>query len=80
MTVCEQITELFPIRKTVAQKKAFRQWVMAEIAEMGYSVRVEQNDNGRQQNIVVGDPEHAQVLPPHQKSRYPFLSEEASAK
>lgn len=61
MTVCEQITELFPIRKTVAQKKAFRQWVMAEIAEMGYSVRVEQNDNGRQQNIVVGDPEHAQV-------------------
>ena len=61
MTICEQITERFPIRKTAAQKKAFRQWVMAEIAQMGYSVRVEQNDKGRQQNVIVGDPEHAQV-------------------
>ncbi len=61
MTICEQITELFPVRKTAAQKKAFRQWVMAEIAEMGYSARIEQNDKGRQQNIIVGDPEHAQV-------------------
>lgn len=61
MTICEQITELFPIRKTAAQKKAFRQWVMGEIAEMGYSARIEQNDKGRQQNIVVGDPEHAAV-------------------
>lgn len=61
MTICEQITKLFPVRKTAAQKKAFRQWVMAEMAEMGYSARVEQNDKGRQQNIVVGDPEHAEV-------------------
>ena len=61
MTICEQITELFPVRKTAAQKQAFRQWMMAEIAEMGYPVQVEQNDKGRQQNIVVGDPEHAEV-------------------
>ena len=55
MTICEQITERFPIRKTAAQKKAFRQWVMAEIAQMGYPARVEQNDRGRQQNVIVGD-------------------------
>ena len=61
MTICEQITERFPIRKTAAQKKAFRQWVTTEIAQMGYPVRVEQNDKGRQQNVIVGDPEHAQV-------------------
>lgn len=61
MTICEQITELFPVRKSAAQKTAFRQWGMAEIAEMGYSVRVEQSDKGRQQNIIVGDPEHAEV-------------------
>ena len=61
MTICEQITELFPVRKTAAQKKAFRQWVTAEIAQMGYPVRVEENDKGRQQNIVMGDPEHAEV-------------------
>lgn len=61
MTICEQITDLYPVRRSVAQKKAFRQWVMAEIAEMGYTARVEQNDKGRQQNVIVGDPEHAEV-------------------
>lgn len=61
MTVCEKITGLFPVRKSKLQKKSFRQWVMAEIAGMGYTVRVEQNDRGRQQNIIVGDPERAQV-------------------
>ena len=61
MTFCEQITELFPVRRSAAQKKAFRQWVMAEIAELGYTARVEQNDKGRQQNVIVGDPEHAEV-------------------
>ena len=61
MTICERITELFPVRKTAAQKQAFRQWVMGEIGAMGYPVRIEENDKGRQQNVIVGDPEHAQV-------------------
>jgi len=61
MTICEQITERFPIRKTAAQKKAFRQWVMREIHKLGYTARTEENDKGRQQNIIVGDPEHAEV-------------------
>ena len=61
MTICEQITERFPVRKTAAQRKAFRQWVMGECARMGYTARIEENDKGRQQNIIVGDPEHAEV-------------------
>ena len=61
MTICERITELFPVRKTAAQKQAFRQWVMGEISAMGYPVRIEENDKGRQQNVIVGDPEHAAV-------------------
>ena len=62
MTICEKITELFPIRKTAEQKQAFRQWLTAEIKKMGYSVRVEENDQGRQQNVVVGNPEAAEVI------------------
>ncbi len=62
MTIVEQITQLFPIRRSAGQKKAFRQWVMGEIAARGWQARVEENDKGRQQNIVVGDPEHAQVI------------------
>ena len=61
MTICEQITELFPVRRSAAQKKAFRQWVMAEISEMGWKPQIEQNDRGRQQNVIVGDPETAEV-------------------
>ena len=61
MTICEKITERFPVRKTEEQKQAFRQWVKAEIAGMGYSARVVESDKGRQQNIVVGDPLHAEV-------------------
>ncbi len=61
MTICEEITRLFPVRKSKAQKEAFRTWLTAKIGEMGYAVRVEENDKGRQQNVVVGDPEHASV-------------------
>lgn len=62
MTIAEQITGLFPVRRSNAQKKAFRQWVMGEIADLGWKAQVEQNDKGRQQNIVVGDPEQAEVI------------------
>ena len=62
MTICEQITELFPIRKTAAQKQAFRHWVMGEMNRLGYRARVEENAGGKQQNIVVGDPDHAEVI------------------
>lgn len=62
MTIVEQITDLFPVRRSQAQKKAFRQWAMGEIADMGWKAQIEQNDKGRQQNIVVGDPEHAEVI------------------
>ncbi len=62
MTICETITERFPVRKTGAQKKAFRQWMLGEIGQMGYQARVEENDKGRQQNIVVGDPDTAEYI------------------
>ncbi len=61
MTVCDEMTARFPVRKTAAQKEAFRRWVTAEIAQMGYPVQVEQNDRGRQQNVVAGNPETAAV-------------------
>ncbi len=62
MTILEQIAELYPVRRSQAQKKAFRNWVMGEIAELGWKAKLEQNDKGRQQNIVIGDPEHAEVI------------------
>ena len=59
MTILEQITEQFPVRKSKAQKAAFRKWVMGQMAAMGYRPRVEENSN--HQNIVAGSPDTAQI-------------------
>ncbi len=59
MSILEEIIHLFPVRKKKGQKAAFRKWFLAEAAALGYSARVEQNGNGRHQNIVLGDPDHA---------------------
>ena len=40
MNYLEEITSRFPIRRKAEQKKAFRDWAVAEIRRMGYSVKV----------------------------------------
>lgn len=61
MTILEQISEKYPIRRSDAQKTAFRKWLIGQIAALGCKARVEENDKGRHQNVIVGDPEHAQI-------------------
>lgn len=62
MNYIEEITRLHPIRRTSAQKQAFRDWAVAEIQRMGYSVKVEQTGKPTHHNIVIGDPEKAPML------------------
>lgn len=54
------ILETYQIRKTKKQKAAFRQWLCGELTQLGYAPREEQG--GFSRNIVVGDPETAQVI------------------
>lgn len=61
MTIAEQINAQFPVRKGAEQKKAFRKWLMQQVSGLGWKARVEENNRGRHQNVIVGDPEHAQV-------------------
>lgn len=51
----------FPVRKTKAQKQAFRDAVQDYVADLGYSCIVEKGAFGCQ-NLVVGDPEQARYL------------------
>jgi len=60
MTIREQITHRFPVRRTDAQKEAFRRWAVEECSKMGYSARVEEVKKHR--NVVIGDPETAQAI------------------
>lgn len=61
MNYIEEITNLYPIRRTAEQKKAFRDWAVQEIGRMGYSVKVEKNGLSHE-NIIVGNPEKAPML------------------
>lgn len=59
MNVWEQIDRQFPVRKTDAQKQAFREWAAQQIRDMGYSVKEEVVGRWKHHNLIVGDPEHA---------------------
>lgn len=64
MSYLETLVEKFPVRKSGEQKERFRQWMTAEQAPaMGYEARVEEG-NGfvRSRNVVIGDPETAEVV------------------
>ena len=63
MHIIEQLTEQFPIRKTRQQKEAFRDWFIARAREQGYTAQAT-TPRGffHSTNIVVGDPESAQVI------------------
>lgn len=51
----------FPVRKTAAQKQAFRDEVTAYAKKQAYPVSVEEGSFGSR-NIVIGDPENAAYL------------------
>lgn len=61
MTILEQINEQFPVRRSEKQKEDFRKWVIAYAAGLGRRARVEENDKGRHRNVIVGNPETAQL-------------------
>ncbi|MBQ8555883.1 MAG: M28 family peptidase [Clostridia bacterium] len=60
MTILETLVEQYPIRKTKKQKEAFREWAVAYAQSLGYSAQVEKK--GSSHNIVIGDPETAEVV------------------
>ncbi len=65
MSIREEIDSLYPVRKSAEQKRAFEQWVLAKMREMGYRPYVDgmnRKDKVRQRNIVAGDPQHAGII------------------
>lgn len=62
MSIIETLVEKFPIRKSKAQKEAFRAWFIGWAQEQGYAAQTESVRNMAMcHNVVVGDPETAQV-------------------
>ena len=61
MTIIEKLLENHPVRKTKKQKEAFRSWLIGEAAAMGYTAQEEKAKGYASTNLVVGNPETAQV-------------------
>ena len=56
-----EINEKFEIRRSTAQKAAFREYVKAEVEDSGYECKVEVLEK-EHHNIVIGDPLTAKVV------------------
>ena len=59
-TIIETLVEKFPVRRKKAQKEAFRTWFREQSEAMGYTAVAD--EKGLSRNIVVGDPEKADVI------------------
>ena len=60
MSMINTLVEKFPIRRSKAQKEAFRAWAVEQAAQMGYQAQVETIKDHN--NVVIGDPETAQAI------------------
>ena len=60
MSMINTLVEKFPIRRSKAQKEAFRAWAVEQAAQMGYQAQVETIKD--HSNVVIGDPETAQAI------------------
>ena len=57
-----EIEGIYPARRSAGEKEAFRTWLEARCAELGYSLSKEENGRLQSVQLLAGDPEHAAVL------------------
>ena len=62
MTRLEELIEKYPVRRSYQQKKAFREYVISAAEELGAEAKVEKTCEGKNENVVIGDVEHAKVV------------------
>lgn len=55
------VLSAFPVRKSKAQKQAFRDAVQSYVTQLGYDCKIEKGSMGVH-NLVIGDPEGAEYL------------------
>lgn len=62
MSYLNLLNEKFTVRRKPEEKKAFRDFVLSEMEKKGASARVETTGDGKNENIIVGDPLIAKVV------------------
>ena len=62
MTRLDYLNQNYPIRKTDKEKESFRAYVIEELNKKGIEARVEKNSDGRNYNVIVGEPTSANAV------------------
>ncbi len=62
MTRHEELIKKYPVRRSEAQKAAFREYVIGAANERGADARAEKTSDGKNQNVVIGNVEKAKVV------------------
>ena len=62
MHILQELNEKFPIRRTDEEKQAFRAFLTEYAGRKGVAVKTEQTSDGKNQNVVIGNADTAQVF------------------
>ena len=62
MTCLDYLNQNFPMRKTDAEKHNFRKYIKEKLEEQGIEVNIELTKDGKNNNIVIGDPIKAKAV------------------
>ena len=62
MTRHEELIRKHPIRRSDAQKAAFREYAIKAASEKGIAAQTEKTSDGNNQNVVIGDVKNAKVV------------------
>lgn len=62
MNILDYLNENYPVRKSESEKEGFRTYVTETLAKQGIEAHVEKTSDGKNNNIVIGDPCEAEVI------------------
>ena len=62
MNYTDELNASYPIRRSNAQKTAFREYVVNQMTAYGYTANVETTADQQNHNVVIGDPTTAKVI------------------
>ena len=62
MTHLDNLNKNYPMRKSVDEKENFRKYILNILAKKGIEAKIERTKDGKNDNIVVGDPTTAKAV------------------
>ena len=62
MTYLDFLNKHFPVRRSAEEKKEFRSYMLSEAEEMGLHSSVETTLDGKNDNVIIGDPKSAKIV------------------